>query len=308
MINLDEIAHKESQFNVGSLVKRMINIDGQYYIFKANNGFPYTETPSGFGEVLYSRIARLLKAECVVTDFAKLTIEGRQSNGVLVKHFYTPNVRESLTFGQILTILTNQNLRIDEEMYVANILTLIGAYARVQGYKFDEDRVALNLNKMAVMDFFFSQRDRHPDNLEFLITQDEIMLAPMFDNGFCFNLTHFPNWDKSKFIDGLELFRGVPQFLTLRKVSNYSIEEFTEEFIQDIIDLTAQDSRINVFVNDIVNLNINNILADVYNDSGKDFSTNYIDDCCKIFNFRVKLFRQKLKDRNAEKEREDLTR
>ena len=292
MIYLDKIQHKEYDFNEGTLVKKLIVLNNQKYIFKANNGFPYMETPSSVGEVLYSKVASLVHSNCVKAQFAELTIDGKVSKGVLIKHFCTSDVVESLTFGQILGILDRQNIKIKMDTTVPNILNLVGAYARYLGLKFDYDEVALDLNKMAILDYFFSQRDRHYDNIEFLITKDEMKLAPMYDNGFCFNFTkHQSRLEANKESNSNN---GTVQLLKLQPLKREEPEQFNKNFAHQIAELIKEDKEIKDFVRSVVNLNIVSILDEVYMEAGTVYPRIYMTECKEIFDNRVNVLKSEL--------------
>lgn len=156
------------------------------------------------------------------------------------------------------------------------------------GLKFDDKKAKEELTKLAIIDYFFAQTDRHRDNIEFLINANEIKFAPVFDNGFCFNL-----W-RRKYKDEIiasehRLKKGDPQFLKIHNMEFHKGSGIAD-LAKQIITETKEDEKINNFVKKIYSLDIDKILNEVYAESSKDFSEDYLQNCKVVFDYRKHLY------------------
>ena len=294
MVDVNLLSHSQQNFSDGSMVKRIVHLNNEKYIFKANNGFPYDETPTHFGEVFYSKIGELLDCSVVKAKYAKLNIEGKASVGCLIKHYVTDDIEEALTFGQIVRILSNKYRSVKEDMNVQNILCVVGPFAHSVGLKFDYDQVELQLSKMVILDYFFSQRDRHYDNVEFLRDRKEIKLAPIFDNGLCFNLGMDKNFFRyiSKFGDKFD--DGCVQFMTLERIDVNTVAAASELLANQIVSKMRQDARIDMFVKSLMKLNVKKVLYDTFSKIENDFPKDYVENCLDIYKKRCNILQNQL--------------
>lgn len=289
MINLDELNIKTAHIQRGMLTKRLVATeDGKKYVFKANYGFvDKNETPTSFGEVFYSRVCKELGCNCVNAKFASMTLDGEYSSGAMFDYYWSKDTMEALSFGDIIRRFNMTNINASDNMVVDNIVMLTRLFAKKNGFNFDANKAQNELTKLAILDYFFAQTDRHRDNIEFLVSPTEIKFAPIFDNGFCFNL-----W-RRQFKDEIiapEYFlkKGSPQFLKIHNMEFHKGSGLAN-LSKQILTEMKNNSEIKKFVVDICLLDIDKILNEVYAESPKDFDIGYVKNCATVFKYRKHL-------------------
>lgn len=288
MIDLRNIKHKSVNMVEGINTKRLITTDNGKYVFKANNGFSEKrETPTSFGEVLYSRVCKKLHCNCVNATFAEMTIGDDLSHGALIDYFWESDTLEAISYGDIVRRCNLYGGRASEEMIVDNIIALSKTFAKNWGLNFDAEKAKTDLTKLAILDYFFAQTDRHRDNVEFLINATDMKLAPIFDNGFCFNLWRMKF--KGDIIAPNDLKKqGNPQYLRIVN-TNCTEKEKTKDLAKQICVVAKRDPEMRKFISDIYNLDMSKMLAEVYAESDKDIDVDYVKNCNVIFGYRKHL-------------------
>ncbi len=289
MIDLCKIRHKSVNMVYGINAKRLIVTDSGKYVFKANCGFvEKKEVPTSFGEVFYSKVCKRLNCNCVNAVFAQMFIDKNLSHGTLIDYFWEKDTLETISFGDIMQKSDLLDLSFGDDVVIDDVIDLSSFFAKNMGLKFDAKNAKKCLTKMAVLDYFFAQADRHFDNIEFLISKKEMKLAPIFDNGFCFNLwREKENGDivsRSEYIE-----RGYPQFL--RMANTDSADDKTKDLAKQIYVTAKKSPEIRELVSNIYNLDMDEILKDVYIESDKQIDIDYVENCRAIFEYRKQLLK-----------------
>ena len=302
MVDLTKIDYESSHLSQGSMTKRFVVTDKGKYIFKANKDFSFKyESPTSFGEVFYSRVCEILGCDCVNAEFADMYIGGFLSHGALIGYYITNENMEAVSFGDIVRMINKCGFYpVSDSMNVDNIVSITKTFAKSKGLKFDDVNVATSLTKLTILDYFFAQTDRHSDNIEFLIEGDKMTLAPIFDNGFCFNLWRKKRDDKLYASDENEkyLATGNPQYMKIHK-PEYESSEPCNELARQISSEVKSNPDIKRFVSKIYALDMDEILNDVYNESQKNFGEDYVDNCAVVFNYRKQLLSEYIKNYDA---------
>ena len=291
MIDLRKIKHTSTHIIEGVNTKRLITTDRGKYVFKANNGFEDNrETPTSFGEVFYSKVCKRLQCDCVNANFAEMMLNKNLSHGALIDYFWEDDTLESVSYGDIVRRCNLYGGQASEKMIIDNIVALSKTFAKNWGLNFDAEKTRTDLTKLAILDYFFAQTDRHRDNVEFLINETDMKLAPIFDNGFCFNL-----WRRkfnNEIIVPADLKRhGNPQYLRIVD-TDCEEKDKTKDLAMQICAVANSNPEIKQFILDIYNLDMKNLLLEVYSESDKDIDMDYVKNCGIIFDYRKHLLRK----------------
>lgn len=299
MVDLTKMNYESSHISQGSMTKRLVVTDKGKYIFKANKDFSFKfESPTSFGEVFYSRVCEILGCDCVSVDFADMFVNGFLSHGALIGYYLTNEGMEAVSFGDIVRKINKCGYYpVSDSMNVDNIVSIAKMFAKSVGLKFDDSNAYTNLTKLAILDYFFAQTDRHSDNIEFLIEGNKMTLAPIFDNGFCFNLWRKKRDNKLYACEEnvKYLVTGNPQFLKIHKPKYEDIED-DNELARQISNEVKSNPEIKKFVGRVYSLDMDEILSDVYNESQKDFGEDYVDNCAVVFKYRKELLSKFIKN------------
>lgn len=196
-IDVTYATKSKKQTNRGIEPKCWLSIDNVDWLYKYNPQVPDVT----FGEVFVSELCKHFDIDCVDARFAEgtITINGKnnkqntiQTKGCLIKSYLTPNVVESISLSTIDSVVNKINIK---EYTPDNIYETVKKFSEGV-YEIDED-VLQNLKNITLFDYLTVQADRHDENVEFLIYDDggkkHIRLAPMFDNGRCFNFMLKPD-------------------------------------------------------------------------------------------------------------------
>lgn len=287
MINLNEYEFKISEMTAGIMAKKLITTPtGKKFIYKANMGFARNdEMPTSFGEVLYSYVCKILGCNCVNAFFACLDINNKSSHGVLIEHFWEEDTKEAINLGRIIRSVNNE-CSMCMKTSVDDVVNAVGRFASLHGLSVDSQRLRSDLVKMAILDYYFSQTDRHRGNIEFLISDKGLKMAPMFDNGACFNLSsHQVGGYITVSLNQYE--KGDYQLLSITN-EMYDYDEVDNLAKQIVVEM-KNNKEIKKFVSDINDLKIGEILTTLYNRSAKEFDEVYLQNCQKIFEYRKDL-------------------
>ncbi len=162
----------------------------KYWLYAKNKKYlfkmPTNNDYSDFGEVFTSYLSYLLGYNAVKSIFHRSVFEDTEVYGSLIEDYRTKNVEETISLSCIKSIYGRRK----QNGYTVNeALSLVKEFAEEKNLKIDKN-LEQNLKEMALMDYLLYQRDRHANNIEFLIEKNKvndkvIKLAPMFDNGFC---------------------------------------------------------------------------------------------------------------------------
>ena len=303
MVDLTKIDYESKHISEGSLRKRFVIINNKKYVFKANNCFLCDyEMPTGFGEVLCSKMFKALGCDCVNAQFADMIVDGELSHGVLID-YYLENDMEALSFNDIVRKCQSSGyMSARDNMDIDNVIVLASGFAKNVGLEFDSKKARTDLSKLIILDYFVAQTDRHSDNIEFLIKDNKMILAPIFDNGFCFNLWRVMR-DGQFVID--EMFKdkltiGSPQYMRLSKETGYTgygVEQLSKQIVYAI----KNDSELKRFVSEIYALDMDNIIRKTYDESAKNFNIQYVTNCKDVFEYRKDYLLQQMKNLENEK-------
>ena len=202
MYDISSNINSRRAVSVGVEPKFWVDIDGVDYIYKfyypkkvQNLVFAEMRT---FNEVLVSRLCKKLGIDCIDVEFAKANInkgnDGDVSTkGCLIKS-YLDDCVESISMEEISTYYNRHKdimLELNDPFFAYRAIKF---FCDREGFALD-DGVLENLKQIAVFDFVTGQSDRNFNNIELLSYEKDgkqhIKLAPMFDNGRCFDAFHF---------------------------------------------------------------------------------------------------------------------
>jgi len=103
MIDLTKIQYSDIQIEPnGQSPKYWVNINGEKYLFKANYLYP-AQTKTNFGEMLYTRLSKKLDFSAVESTVVIGEIDGKRTEGVLVKSFFKAGDVESISLSELKT-------------------------------------------------------------------------------------------------------------------------------------------------------------------------------------------------------------
>lgn len=292
MIDLKTTPHTElNHEEKGVMVKHWIMIDDVKYLFKTNYKYPDEITYTNFGEVLYSNLSRRLHFPCVTSYFATTNYYGEDCNGVLVKSFFKDESKEdSMSYGDMVYMARTRSNQFYYRSNFDNVESCIDVVKYIAKYldkKVDLKQMRQDLVKMAIVDCFLGQSDRHQTNIEFIFDRENNMrLAPTFDNGFCLSFAH-TEWQLSELLARDEMSRylakennaikekhgrsatstggvmGNCNMFVISKPKGF-MENMDNSFIVDILKEASKDKEIRDLVENLITLDIDKEL-DVLN-------------------------------------------
>lgn len=143
---------------------------------------------------------------------------------------------------------------------VESIISDLEIYAQNNNLSVDIKDISFKLKRMIILDYFLVQKDRHMANIEFLIKDNQITLAPIFDNEYAFGMDH-KEFYKETFASDRKRFR----LRTGLTTAGGSIKEYRTNKIfryggivaVDILDEIKHDKRLKNVVDRCLSLDIN---------------------------------------------------
>jgi len=283
MLDLTPFLETFNLLENGICDKYTLKIGQEKYYFKKNYLTKEDiEIPAHIVEVLCSRI--LEQVGC--SNFVKYDIAGyRKTIGcicksyrkvddekeidlleILVKNKYEKE-KEQLGLGRynrqsyeiVYEKLLNE-LKNREHLYffsIDNIIEQIKTYCENDGLHFDKEKTILELQEMAISDYFFYNDDRNCKNIAFLINRNnEMRLVPIFDNGMSFGFETYPHKPKQF----LQL--GISNIGTHQNFDNHAILKNNGLIVADIMQIYQNDERIKKYVDNFLALDIDQIISD----------------------------------------------
>lgn len=302
MINLMKEEHyRLYDEKEGLLLKHWVNYKGDRYLFKANYRYPMMNTYTNYGEVFYSRVLRKLGVNCVEAEFAIDTIQGSPTKGVLIKNYVTDEYMDSMSYKKIFDFYLNSknNLKhLSKFSSVEACLLAVKDFADRFDFTVDYKQLEKDLVKMTICDFFFSQSDRHDNNIEFLFTHDrEMKLAPIFDNGFNLGFPYFEELSQHYADEKCKKegsFNGAYTIFTLRDGESMNEKERELEQLDDISLYLKMHPKFITLVRDIANINVAKEIDEMESDCHFEIPPSYKTVGQTILDTRLKIFEEYL--------------
>jgi len=305
MIDLNSCNHRfTSVEDRGISSKYWIEKDGKSYLFKAN--FLYDSDPNvmklnsktNYGEVLMSRVMKRLGIPCVEAIFAKGSIGKDICDGVLIESYLTSNIVDNISFKTMISYARNTNDGYYQYNNVADCVEIVKGISGKLGKCIDIEKVKDQLTIMCIVDYFFGQADRNTTNIEFLITSDNQMkLAPMFDNGHCLSFTcetqgsrsYSKELKENKFNVGYLGNKGI-FFLSNCGYNDIYSTHNTRNLVLDICEVASKNKRYSKLVNTLMNLDIAQEIVKIDKENDTKINSDYINSAEVIFNNRKRMF------------------
>jgi len=262
----------------GVMLKHWLELDGERYLFKTNYKYPDYTTYSNFGEVLYTNLSKKLNFPCVESYFATTNYYEDNCNGVLIKTFIKDYEKEdTMSYSDMIYMARTRDLNFYYKSNFDNVESCMEVVRYVAKYldkKVDFKQIHRDLVKMAIVDCFLGQSDRHQTNIEFIFDREHNMrLAPTFDNGLClsfgytdFQVEEFLARDEfSKFriqqdVDSSDVrFMGNNNMFVISRPKMFR-QNMDDAFIVDILKEASKDSELRDLVENLLTLDIDKSL------------------------------------------------
>lgn len=173
--------------------KYWVKTNNKEFLFKFNSG---DKDYSDYGEVFTSYICYAIGVKCVKAIFSEdFFNSGNKTNyGVFIESYRTKNIKESFSLS---SLIDRYKRRHSGGFSVDEVMSIVKEFCLDKNIVLDTN-IEQELKEMALLDYLLIQNDRHAKNIEFLIEEyngyKKLILAPMFDNGFCLYL---PNSQKT---------------------------------------------------------------------------------------------------------------
>ena len=143
---------------------------------------------------------------------------------------------------------------------IESIVADIKTYAQNHNLTADFADIEFKLKRMIILDYFLVQKDRHMANIEYLIKDNQITLAPIFDNEYAFGMDHKEFYKETFASDckrfclrtGLTTAGGSIKAYRTNKIFRYG-----GIVAVDIIDEVKHDNRLKSVVDKCLSLDIN---------------------------------------------------
>lgn len=315
MLNLDKYQNTAHQVKKGVSEKYILVTESDVLYFKKNISNNYgVILPNDVLEVFVSYILEHTGCKNFVKyDFATLNGErGCVSKSFLsgVKYeislldamelLYANKVQNSVL--DIDTKFDNEffsqfyNFAVENEMNrggstftIDSICEKMEEFAQYYRVRFDKKKTANRLREIATYDYFLGNGDRTWTNLEFLVTKDELKLAPIFDNGMSFGIWHFENDGKAPVFSHLG-------FTAIDDEENLEQNNLLKDgglIVLDIMREAKNDKRVAKLVEIFKNLDFSKMLAKFKAENNIEIDEDVENYITQIYEMRVKLFKQK---------------
>ena len=255
------------------------------YMYKIDDDHNY-----GFGEMFASYLLPKLGVDCV--NVLPAQDQENKTSGVIVESFIKPSVSLTLTMGEFVEIVKTKfycyehcNFSLEELLRLEPKLNEKNAY-------FMPD-VMKKFKQMVVCDFFLGNRDRHINNVEFLVYQGQngekyLDLTPMFDNGRILGLGA-----GSGMMAGQELaYSDSPKMTLNRRQGKKRGTALTKSVGISILDEMEQDPEVKKLVEKFLSLDFDKIIDEFHKNSPYELNFFVIRTIKDYFNERVKLFKE----------------
>lgn len=96
---------------------------------------------------------------------------------------------QSINYNNLVNAFGKHNAPLSVE----SCIKIIKGYASKYDLRFNDKETKTEMYKRVILDFFLAQLDRHKGNIEFLIDNNTISIAPSFDNGKCLGFDYSSN-------------------------------------------------------------------------------------------------------------------
>ena len=173
-------------------------------INRSNKSCNQTKTYEDIGEVVFSRICKKLKVDCVEYKLATALNEEEKIEGVICKNYNSDNSVEMSGYTLLESyrryIYDNyQGLQIPAENTLENyklslenlnfVQTENKKHKNAQSFSLNPEKIYRQLSRMLILDYLCCQSDRNWYNISFLIDDKTktLEMAPLFDNGNIFS-------------------------------------------------------------------------------------------------------------------------
>lgn len=279
-----------TEIEFGICDKFLCNYDGAQWLYKYN----LRNKPLNFGERIYSDMGNALKIDVVETKLAQAEERKGVTDGVIIKWFKEDRTI-SLNVWEIIYYMTKLELQFETDVFsVDAILKNIDILAEKLNYKHDRDLMEREFNKRIILDYFLAQIDRTFTNVEFLIKNKEIKLAPCFDNGACLSFWKTKEtseaWlkeiNKGEFID-----LGAGRGYKLTKCE--SVIQTTvclNNFYNSMMNMYTTDGDYKSFIKNIYNYDLSLNICQLEKENGKSQGSAHVELAQKLFEHRKKTF------------------
>lgn len=281
MIDLRKVSHKiVSAEPGGSLQKYWVEIKGKKYMFKANYLYPDCETRTNFGEVLYTKLGKKLGFNCTNSQIAIGEIDGKAVTGVLIENYLSPIDVDTMSSSRLSCIVAGS----EDMCFLGNCanahLEEALTYAKKENRNMNARAMRDDLLKMAIVDFFLGQGDRHQENIEYIFDKfGGMRLAPCFDNGHCLGLrmpdfvvkrvlTEIKNGERKNYI-GDNVIYTISDYMFVTSNQKSKLNMF------DIAKLCPHNPEIKKVVSGILHLDINKEFEEIEKESGIQLEDHY---------------------------------
>ena len=315
MISLDEYNDCAVEVKSGASKKYCFNIKGKEYFFKENYVQPSgVVCPNHIVEVLCSRI--LEKVGC--KDFVRYYFaEFNGQLGCVSESFKNKNDVCELSFYDIMIRnyareKLNKNFAIDEkvnddivlefeenvvekinkqingkkimyELSIESLLNDLTNFCSATGLNYNKDEIVNKLLQMIIFDYFCYNDDRNWSNILFVVDKNKnLSLTPIFDNGMSFGLQNYPN-NAHNYIH-----LGISQVGEESTFEENSILQKYGLLVADILQLVANDSELNEYVENFLQLDIEQEVEDVENEIKMEKNLKF--GIFRLYHLRVKQY------------------
>lgn len=301
MIDLRKIKHlKLDEECTGASPKYWLEIYGERYLFKANYMGPEPVTKTNFGEALYSRLSKKLGFNCVDANLAVGVMNGQLVEGVLVKSFFRPDDVDSMHVNQLSSICMKNGIHDLFENTAETHIKEAQFFAKTFDKNIDMRQVCLDLRKLAIVDYFLGQGDRHTENIDFIFDKEGGMrVAPYFDNGHCLGL-RIPYFSVMRMCE--EMDNGTRPKEDMGDRSCYTLSDHTDDppFVKnhkeiytifDMAKVCTHSPELKKLVINMLNLDIVDELTQLEKESGLELGEHYKQLANCIYTTRCEKFK-----------------
>lgn len=297
MIDLRKVPHKiVSAEPGGSLQKYWVEIKGKKYMFKSNYLYPDCETRTNFGEVLYSKLGKKFGFNTTNAQIAIGEIGDEAVTGVLIENYLSPIDVDTISSSRLSCIVSDH----EDMCFLGNCanahLEEALAYAKKEGLSINARAMRDDLIKMAIVDFFLGQGDRHQENIEYIFDKfGGMRLAPCFDNGHCLGL-RLPDVIVKQYIQSIKdgtrkNYLGDDVIYTVSDYMFATSSQKSKFNMFDIAKLCPHNPEIKQLVAGMLHLDIGKEIEEIEKESGIKLENNYKELATYIFNAKRDAFK-----------------
>ena len=308
--NQNITSHPNTGISSRTFGSKLFVVEGQTAIFKTFDSKILSNVKEERinNEILCYHLAKRLGMNVAKCDYAHYD----QYNGIISYNFLKEN--DKIVDGDTLLGI-NDSVFLETNTYFNYDLTL-PQFAELFGYKLDKKQIMFEIYQLLVFDFLTFQSDRNKGNVNFVISDNTLSFAPLFDNEFA-----FATMQLSKEKAENKTYASCKEFIdnytnSTIKMSVYGAQRLGylkpyQEEAEDIVNLARKNPQYAEFLKKALSIDISAVIYELVATNQLKISPNHMERCIKCFEMASELIKNATKQtstQNIDKDEIDIQR